>query len=147
MPKHVKNALHKFRHSKPHQKQHAPHEWIKPIYGRKQQFTPPDLQEPQLSPSETRKIQSIIGTCLYYARAVDMTILPSLNSLATTQSKLIATTKQKNDQLLDYLDTHPDDKLRYHASDMILHCDSDAAYLVETKARSRVGGFYYLSSK
>ena len=62
-----------------------------------------------------------------------MTILPSLNTLATTQSKSTVATKQKIDQLLDYLDTHPDAKLRYHASDMILHCDSDAAYLVEIK--------------
>ena len=76
-----------------------------------------------------------------------MTILPSLNTLATIQSNPTATTKQKIDQLLDYFYTHPDAKLRYHASAMILHCDSDAVYLVETKARSRVGGFYYLSSK
>ena len=76
-----------------------------------------------------------------------MTILPSLNTLATTQSKPTVTTKQKIDQLLDYLETHPDAKLRYHARYMILHCDSDVVYLVETKARSRVGGFYYLSSK
>ena len=84
MPIYVKNALHKFRHSKSHRKQHAPHELIKPICDRQQQFTPLDLQKPQLSPSETREIQAIIGTCLYYARAVDMTILPSLNTLATT---------------------------------------------------------------
>ena len=139
--------MHKFRDSKPHRNQHAQHEWIKPIYGRKQQFTPLDLQKPQLSPSETREIQAIIGTYLYYAQAVDMTILPSLNTLATTHSKLTATTKQKIDHFLDYLDTRPDAKVRYHVSDMILHCNSDAAYLVETKARSTVGGFYYLNSK
>ena len=133
MPNYVNNALYKFRHSKPPRKQHAPHEWIKSIYGRKQQFTPLDLQEPQLSPSATREIQAIVGTCLYYARVVDMTILPSLNTLAIVQSNPTATTKQKIDQLLDYFYTHPDAKLRYHASDMILHCDSDAAYLVEIK--------------
>ena len=147
MPNYIKKALHKFRHSKSHRKQHAPHEWIKPIYDRKQQFTPLDLQEPHLSPGATREIQAIIGTCLYYARVIDMTILPSLNTLVTTQSTSTATTKQEIDHLHDYIDTHPGTKLRYHASDMIIHCDSDAVYLVETKARSRVGGFYYLSSK
>ena len=134
MHNYVKNSLQKFEQSTLHRKQHAPHEWIKLIYGRKQQFTPLDLQEPQLSPSATRKIQAIIGTCLYYARVVDMTILPSLNTLATSHSKPTATTKQKIGQLLDYLDTHSDAKLRYHASDMILHCDKDAAYIVQTKA-------------
>ena len=76
-----------------------------------------------------------------------MTILPSLNTLETTQSKPTATTKQKINHLLDYLDIHPDAKLRYHASNMMLHCDSDIAHLVKTNARSRVGGFYDLSSK
>ena len=33
--------------------------------------------------------------------------------------------------------------LRYHASNMHLHIDSDAAYLVAPKARSRIAGFYY----
>ena len=33
-------------------------------------------------------------------------------------------------------------KLRFHASDMQLHVDSDAVYLVASKARSRVAGYY-----
>ena len=45
--------------------------------------------------------------------------------------------------LLDYLSTHPDSKIRYTKSDMILHLDSDAAYLVALKARSRVAGYFY----
>ena len=38
-------------------------------------------------------------------------------------------------------------KLRYYASDMQLHVDSDAAYLVAPKAKSRVAGYFYLSNK
>ena len=49
--------------------------------------------------------------------------------------------------LLDYAHTYPDPKIRYHASDMCLHIDSDAAYLVQPKARSRVAGHYYLSDR
>ena len=47
---------------------------------------------------------------------------------------------------MDYLNTYPNASIRYHASDMILHIDSDAAYLVAPKSRSRVAGFYYLSN-
>jgi len=36
--------------------------------------------------------------------------------------------------------------LRFTASDMILHIHSDASYLSESKARSRAGGFFYLSN-
>lgn len=46
---------------------------------------------------------------------------------------------------MDYLHTYPDAYLRYYASDMILHVNSDAAYLVVPKARSRVAGYFYLS--
>ena len=53
--------------------------------------------------------------------------------------------KQIN-QLLDFVATHPDATLRYRASNMILHVDSDAAYLVAPKARSRIAGYYYLSN-
>ena len=54
-------------------------------------------------------------------------------------------TKQKAQQLMDYLHTYPNAYLRYTASDMILHVDSDAAYLVAPKARSRVAGYFHLS--
>ena len=47
---------------------------------------------------------------------------------------------------MDYAHTYPDATIRYHASDMCLHIDSDAAYLVQPCARSRVGGHFYLSN-
>ena len=46
---------------------------------------------------------------------------------------------------MDYLNTYPDAYIRYHASDMVLYVNSDAAYLVAPKARSRIAGYYYLS--
>ena len=49
-------------------------------------------------------------------------------------------------KLMDYPHTHPDAVVRFHASDMILYIKSDAAYLVLTKARSRVVSIFYLSN-
>jgi hypothetical protein len=49
--------------------------------------------------------------------------------------------------LLDYLATHPDATIRYHASDMILHIHSDASYLSVSNARSRLGGLFFCGSK
>lgn len=49
--------------------------------------------------------------------------------------------------LMDYLYTHPDTKIRYHASDMQLYIDSDVAYLVASKAKSRITGYFYLIDK
>jgi hypothetical protein len=48
--------------------------------------------------------------------------------------------------LMDYAGTYPLAIIRYHASNMVLHIDSDAAYLVLPNARSRYAGHYYLSN-
>ena len=46
---------------------------------------------------------------------------------------------------MDYAATQPDAIIRFQTSDMCLHIDSNAAYLVQPKARSRSAGYYYLS--
>ena len=53
---------------------------------------------------------------------------------------------KKMHNLLDYMATHPDACIRYHASDMQLAIESDAPYLSAYNARSRVGGYHYLTS-
>ena len=49
--------------------------------------------------------------------------------------------------LLDCTTTHPDAQIKYHASDMVLHIDSGAFYLLVQKVRSRIGGHHFLSSR
>jgi hypothetical protein len=46
--------------------------------------------------------------------------------------------------LLNYAATYPDAAVRFHKSDMVQYIHSDASYLSEPKARSRVGGYFYL---
>ena len=84
---------------------------------------------------------------MYYARAVDDTMLHALNDLASQQTNGTQTTIQAILNFLNYASTHPNTKKRYRASDMILTIDSDAAYLVAPQARSRAGGFHYLGNK
>jgi hypothetical protein len=50
-------------------------------------------------------------------------------------------------QLLNYCATHPDATVRYTASDMVLHVESDASYLTAAKARSRASGYLFLSAR
>jgi hypothetical protein len=50
-------------------------------------------------------------------------------------------------QLLDYLATHPDATIRYHASDMILHIHSDAFYLSVSNPQILFGGLFFLGNK
>ena len=46
---------------------------------------------------------------------------------------------------MDYVHTYPNAYIRFYASDMILHVDSDADYLVAPKARIRIAGYFQLS--
>jgi hypothetical protein len=101
---------------------------------------------PALSDKEVNKLQQLTGTLLYYARAVDPTLIMPINVLASEQSKATEVTANKFIKLLNYCDTHPETKIRYHASDMILHIHSDASYLSENEAKSIAGGFSYMGS-
>ena len=81
-------------------------------------------------------VQSCVGSFLYYARAVDPTMLVALKKIGSQQSKATQNTLDKCKMLMDYAATHPLSIIRYKASDMILHVDSDAAYLVQQNAQS-----------
>ena len=47
---------------------------------------------------------------------------------------------------MNYAATYPNAKLRFFASNMVLHVNSDAAYLVQPNAGSQIVGYYILSS-
>ena len=83
---------------------------------------------------------------MYYGISLDGTILPALNEISLQQSKPTQQTKEKCLRLMDYLETYPDAYIQYHASDMELHIDTDAEYLVLPKARSIITGFYHLTN-
>jgi hypothetical protein len=70
-----------------------------------------------------------------------------LNDIYTEQTKATEKTQAATNQMLDYLATHPDATIRYHASDMILNIHSDASYLSVSKARSRLGSLFFLGNK
>ena len=64
-------------------------------------------------------MQQVIGGCLYYERAVDYTILMALSAISSEQVAATENTEIKVLKLLNYLATHPEAKIRFHASDMI----------------------------
>jgi hypothetical protein len=99
-----------------------------------------ETSSPALYNKDADKLQQLTGTLLYYARAVDPTLIIPINVLASEQSKATEVTADKVIKLLNYCNTHPETKIRYHASDMILHIHIDASYLSENEAKSRAGG-------
>ena len=147
MPTYIEKALRKFTHAKPKRHQYQPHPWIPPLYGAKVQYATSIPDMPILSSKDTQRIQEIVGTLLYYARAVDPTILPALNDIGSQQAHPTTITMQLLCQLLDYVASNPNAIIRYTASNMILHIHSDGSYLSAPKARSRAAGHFFLTSK
>ena len=146
MPNYIPQLLQKLQHPQPKKPQYSPHHWNQPTYGKTVQMAETDDNLPILDSKNTKFIQSTVGSLLYYARAIDGTILPALNSIATKQARPTENTMNSTKMLLDYIATYPGGVLRYHKSDMNLLIDSDASYLVLPNAKSRIAGFYQLSS-
>ena len=136
-------ALQKLQHSFPSRPQLAPHKWTELVYDQKRQYAKKADSSPLLDKKGIKREQLTVGIFLYYGRAIDNTVLPALNEISASQATPTKNTNKKITMLLDYLCTYPHAKIRYTASDMILHIDSYAAFLVAPKVRSRVAGFYY----
>ena len=92
-------------------------------------YAPDDDSSPLLPAITINLVQQIVGTLLYYSIVVDSAMLTALGSIAAQQAKDTEKTYADTLWLLNYADTHPNAKIRYTASDMILHIHSDASYL------------------
>ena len=145
MPGSVKEALLKFQHEKTTE-QFAASPYKEPIYGKKAQL-PNVIELLTFIKKQVDLLQRIFGKFLYYARAIDNTIIHVLNDLASQVTSGTMKTGEAQECFLNYCATNPDATIKYRASDMIIRCDSDAAYLVASKARSRAAVFIYMGNK
>jgi hypothetical protein len=118
MPEYVEPALARFNHPTPDKPQHQPHQHANPTYGATVQYAKPEDTSQWLSPSKKKYIQEVIGTFLYYGRAIDSTMLTALSAIASAQAKPTEEAMTCCKQFLDYAATHQDAILTYKASDM-----------------------------
>ncbi len=146
MPGYIAKLLQRFGHERPRRLQFSPHPHVAPTYGAKVQYA--ELEEPSepIDKEGQKYIQAVVGTLLYYSRAVDPTMLVTLNAIATQQAAPTHNTMDRVRQLMDYVASQEEAILTYHSSDMILSIHSDAGYLNKSKSRSRAGGHFFLSS-
>jgi hypothetical protein len=86
MPGYVLNVLSKFQHDAPKHPQNTPSRYVTPVYSAKTQYATTD-ETPPLTAQQCLTIQKATGSVLYYARAVDPTVLMPLNDIATDQTK------------------------------------------------------------
>ena len=143
IPNYVNKYLSIFKHKKPKHDQHSPHPHVTPKYGPKTQYTPSSTTS-NLTESQIIYFRQVIGAFLFYACAMDSTIITTVGSIAThlSTSKWDSINNRIN-HFLEYAATHPDAKVSYHKIDMHIWVYIDASYLTEPKSKSQAGGYQY----
>eukprot|EP00804_Cyclotella_cryptica_P018370 CCRYP_015487-RA/>CCRYP_015487-RA protein AED:0.13 eAED:0.11 QI:0/0/0/1/0/0.5/2/0/1281 len=139
MKPYLLKALRQFDNLVPRKKQDSPYPHVPPKYGLKQQFAEYD-SSPDVGKDKQKEIQTITGKFLWYARAVDNTMLAPLSELAAQQSKPTENTVTNTKQFLDYCATQQPAKKR-HDTGRTQRCG-----LLECKERTQPsGGHHFLS--
>eukprot|EP00804_Cyclotella_cryptica_P022287 CCRYP_018106-RA/>CCRYP_018106-RA protein AED:0.35 eAED:0.38 QI:0/0/0/1/0/0/3/0/579 len=142
----IDKVLQRFQHSVPSSPQNGPYKPYPKKYGAAAQDPIPTDASAPLDSNGQKRIQQIVGALLYYARAVDNTILLSLSAIASEQAHPTQLTQKRCQQLLDYCASHLDAVVCFKASDMVLNIHSDASYPSESNARSQIAGHFFLGS-
>ncbi len=93
------------------------------------QYVQNALLSPLLKQTEKTYIQAVTGTLLYYAWAIDPTILTTLNAVATQQALPTQERMKEVKQLLDYCACQEEAIITYRTTKMILAVHGDAGYL------------------
>ena len=132
MPSYVQQAVKKFQHGikstikavdAPHPYKATKKHWLP--------MTQPHDATARLTPQAIKHLQKIVGTFLFYSRAIDPTMLTALSIIATEQTQGTQTTKEKTEHFLTYAATHPNTTIKFYKSNMILKIHSDTSYLSE----------------
>lgn len=77
MPNYINNLLSELKHKVKTFPQYAPHKWTEPAFGQKRQYAKPTSDLPILDKKGIRYVQSVVGSFLYYSRAIDIIMLPA----------------------------------------------------------------------
>lgn len=144
MPEYVQKALVRLGVVADSKATKSPMVYEPPRYGQKVQYADDDDPVVDTDATTQKRLQQIVGIFLYYARAIDYSVLPGINCISTRQSKITEQLKANVTRMLAYMKTYPDAKLIFKASKMELVVHSDASYLCETGARSRAGGIMWM---
>ena len=128
MPNYVHKTLVEYRHEMSKRAQYCPYAPPTERYGKDSNLTIPEEIWPPVTEDEKKYVQRVVGSFLYYARAIDLTILHALSAIASEQAEPTKQTLARVQQLLDYMATNPNAVVRFYASDIILNLHSDASY-------------------
>ncbi len=145
MPGYIDKMLKRFRpHYRlpTHRPAHTPGRYTIPVHSKVQYANVDD--SPPLAPDQRTELQAIIGTLLYYARAVNPTLLPIANELASQQVSFRVRALKATNRALSYATGNSNKCTTFYYCDMILHGHVDASHLSRSHARSVAGSYLFL---
>ena len=125
-----------------------PHQCNPPNYGS----TTPQISHqapeyPNLSPPEYNTVQQVVVTILYYARAVDPTILVTFIIISSEHANSTQATYKSVNWLLNYSSTHSEAITIYQKIQMVLRIHIDASFLSDPEAKIRAVWYHCISKK
>ncbi len=135
----VKKKMQEYGHIMPRKPQTCPYSLEPNKFSIEAQAPLPPDTSPKLDAKGIKRVQQIVGSILYYARAVNMTVLKAPSSIAVEQTKAFDKTMARCTQLLDSLLLNVDAKVR-----MILNTHSNSSYLLKTQAGSHAWGHFFM---
>ena len=94
MPGYIKRLRQIYEHISPKKTQHSPYRAQPKIYGAAAQDSMPTEDSTLIDDERKKLVQQIIGGVLCYGRAVDLTVLPALSSIASEQASATENTKK-----------------------------------------------------
>ena len=109
------------------------------VYSTKQQLASKKDTSPHIDEAGIKRVQRIVGSILYYARAVNNKLLVALSTIRYQQAEATANTATAVHQLLNYVATYPTDSIVFCASAMALVVHADAGFNNDSRSFSRAG--------
>ena len=101
------------------------------------------MLQPHSPKADIKTLQEVVGSFLYYARAVDPTMLTTVNTIASEQATPTEAVRAHAVRLLQYAAAHRDHAISFRKSKMHVIIQADASYLSRSKARSVAGVIIY----
>ena len=103
MPNYVQKQLTKYEHVKPKKMANIPLHPLPQKYGIAAQEPVPPYEYPPLSEKDTKFIQQVTRSFLYYGKAIDPIILHDLSTIDSQQSSPTENTLKVTNHFLDYM--------------------------------------------
>ena len=135
MPNYIPKVLARFFPNQIVKGAKSPALYVPPTYGKGDQISDQD-NSPTLNKAGVKRLQEIVGSMLFYARAIDCTMLTAVNHLASLQSNPTQKVMEAAHRLLMYAAAYPRNEIKFMACGMVLHVQSDASYLSRAGSRS-----------